>query len=63
MSGTFNDLDVPPTLASFAVNVMPAARAISPEFKAAGNRLALVKARIDDKDMVDFAAGSINNLG
>ncbi len=55
MSGTFNDLDVPPTLASFAVNVMPAARAISPEFKAAGNRLALVKARIDDKDMVDFA--------
>ena len=39
MSGTFEDIDVPPTLVSFAVAVVDAARAVTPEFKAAGDRV------------------------
>ena len=37
MSGTFEQLDVPPTLVSFAVSVTNTDRVISPEFKAAGD--------------------------
>ncbi len=36
MSGTFNDIDVPPTLVSFAIAVQDAAKVLSPEFKDAG---------------------------
>ena len=39
MSGTFNDIDVPPTLVSFAVDVANGKDIISPELKAANNRL------------------------
>ncbi|MBM6952896.1 phosphoribosylformylglycinamidine synthase [Enorma phocaeensis] len=39
MSGSFEDLDVPPTLVSFAVAVGRAADAVSPEFKGAGHRV------------------------
>ncbi|AEB06715.1 phosphoribosylformylglycinamidine synthase [Coriobacterium glomerans PW2] len=39
MSGSFENLDVPPTLVSFAVSTGPADRAVSPEFKAAGHRI------------------------
>ena len=39
MSGTFESLNVPPTLVSFAVAVVDAAKVISPEFKAAGNKV------------------------
>ena len=35
MSGSFDDMDVPPTLVSFAIAPQDAARLISPEFKAA----------------------------
>ena len=37
MSGSFDDLDVPPTLVSFAIAVQDADKVISPEFKSAGN--------------------------
>ena len=37
MSGSFNDLDVPPTLVSFAIAPQNAEQVISPEFKAAGH--------------------------
>ena len=37
MSGTFQDLDVPPTLISFAIAPIDQAQVLSPEFKAAGN--------------------------
>jgi phosphoribosylformylglycinamidine synthase len=43
MSGSFEQLDVPPTLVSFATAVGPVARVTSPELKAAGNRLVLVQ--------------------
>ena len=43
MSGTFENLNVPPTLVSFAVSVVDAAKVISPEFKAVGNKIYLIK--------------------
>ena len=42
MSGSFEDLDVPPTLVSFAVTTEKAKDIISPEFKKAGNKLVLL---------------------
>ena len=39
MSGTFNDIDVPPTLVSFTVDVAKEKDIITPEFKAAGNKI------------------------
>ncbi|WP_350257760.1 phosphoribosylformylglycinamidine synthase [Scrofimicrobium sp. R131] len=42
MSGTFENLDVPPTLVSFAVTVAEAAELISPEFKQAGSTVVLL---------------------
>ena len=43
MSGTFEDLTVPPTLVSFAVTTMLTGEVISNEFKAAGHRVAIIK--------------------
>jgi phosphoribosylformylglycinamidine synthase len=43
MSGSFEDIDVPPTLVSFAVTVADAKKLISPEFKKAGSKVVLVK--------------------
>ena len=45
MSGSFEDLDVPPTLISFAVAVGNMTRAISPEFKDAGHRIVRIAPR------------------
>ncbi len=39
MSGTFNDIDVPPTLVSFAVDVAKEKDIITPEFKGAGHKI------------------------
>ena len=41
MSGSFNDIDVPPTLISFAVSTQDAGKVLSPEFKGAGHTVAL----------------------
>ena len=43
MSGTFNDINVPPTLIAFGITTVDARTVISPEFKAAGHKLYLVK--------------------
>jgi len=42
MSGTFENLDVPPTLVSFAISVAKTDNIISPEFKKAGNKVYLI---------------------
>ncbi|MDR2355345.1 MAG: phosphoribosylformylglycinamidine synthase [Clostridiales Family XIII bacterium] len=55
MSGSFSDLDVPPTLVSFAVIVTRAERVLSPEFKKPGSRLVFVDAERDDAMLLDFA--------
>ena len=47
MSGSFEKLDVPPTLISFAVTTDRADSAISPEFKKAGNKLVLLSPDYD----------------
>ncbi len=45
MSGSFEDLDVPPTLISFAVAVGNMKRATSPEFKGADHRIVRIAPR------------------
>ncbi len=54
MSGTFNDIDVPPTLVSFAVDVATKNDIISPEFKKAGNKIVLMKAPRDEYDLPKY---------
>ena len=51
MSGTFNDIDVPPTLVSFAVNVAKDSDVITPELKTAGNSLVQFSIEKDDYDI------------
>ena len=51
MSGTFNDIDVPPTLVSFAVDVNKSGNIVTPELKYPGDRL--VRFRIS-KDAYDL---------
>ena len=43
MSGSFNNIDVPPTLVSFAMCPCDVRRVISPEFKKAGSRVAIIE--------------------
>ena len=54
MSGTFNEIDVPPTLVSFAVNIASHKHIITPELKKAGNKLVLLKIDRDAYDLPDF---------
>ena len=55
MSGSFNDIDVPPTLVSFAVDVAKKKNVITPELKSSGNKLVLIRVGKDEYDVVDFA--------
>ncbi len=60
MSGTFNDehhgeIDVPPTLVSFAVDVAAHGDIISPEFKKAGNKIVLFRIERDRYDLPVYA--------
>ena len=56
MSGSFNEIDVPPTLVSFAVDVASEKTIISTELKAAGSKLVLFAVPHDEKDLPDFEA-------
>lgn len=60
MSGTFNEIDVPPTLVSFAVDVASDKTIITPELKKAGNKLVLVQIHRDAYDLPDY--GEIKDL-
>ncbi len=51
MSGTFNDIDVPPTLVSFAVDIAKHQEIVTPELKAAGNKLVLFEIEKDAYDI------------
>ena len=51
MSGTFQDIDVPPTLVSFAVDMATEKEIITPELKKAGNKLILVKTERNKYDL------------
>ena len=54
MSGTFEDIDVPPTLISFAVTTDKVENIISPEFKKIASKIVLIPLDIDKQGMVDF---------
>ncbi len=51
MSGTFEDIDVPPTLVSFAVDIAKQGDIITPELKKAGNKLVWIKIAKDAYDL------------
>ena len=51
MSGSFENLDVPPTLVSFAVTTGKAQQVVSPELKAAGHTLCLVTPEQDENGL------------
>ena len=55
MSGTFNEIDVPPTLVSFAVDIAKIQDVITPELKKAGNKLVWLRAPRDQYDLPDYA--------
>ncbi len=54
MSGTFNEIDVPPTLVSFAVDVASHRHIITPELKKAGNKLVVLRVDRDAYDLPDY---------
>lgn len=54
MSGTFMDLNVPPTLVSFAVCVSDVRNIVSADFKKPGSRVVLVKIKKDENNIPDF---------
>ena len=51
MSGTFENIDVPPTLVSFAVTTEKAENIISPEFKKAGSAVYCISPRYDENGL------------
>ncbi|MEG2192810.1 MAG: phosphoribosylformylglycinamidine synthase, partial [Oscillospiraceae bacterium] len=58
MSGSFEDIDVPPTLISFVAGVTDVKNIISPEFKKAGNNVYFIKPQLDDNGL--YNTGSLN---
>ena len=54
MSGTFNEIDVPPTLVSFAVDIAKEKDIITPEFKQAGDTIVKFNASRDPYDLPDY---------
>ncbi|MBQ7707400.1 MAG: phosphoribosylformylglycinamidine synthase, partial [Lachnospiraceae bacterium] len=54
MSGTFNDIDVPPTLCSFAVDVASYMNVVTPEIKKAGDILVKLNIDKDEYDIPDY---------
>ena len=55
MSGSFEDLDVPPTLVSFATGLARVSDVVSPEFKGAGHRLVVIAPTYDDNGLLPEA--------
>ena len=62
MSGSFEDLDVPPTLVSFAVTTEKIKDIISPEFKSAGNKLYLLSPIYDEDTNLPNTKSLINTF-
>ncbi len=56
MSGTFMDINVPPTLVSFAVAALDAGEVVSAEFKQSGSQIVYLPAKRDEEGILDFAA-------
>ncbi len=56
MSGSFEDLDVPPTLVSFAVTTGKVQEVVSPEFKQAGSKVVLLAPAYDENGLPETAS-------
>lgn len=54
MSGTFKDIEVPPTLVSFAVDTVDARKVVSPEFKKADSKVVMLCVNKSENDVIDF---------
>ncbi|WP_332956892.1 phosphoribosylformylglycinamidine synthase [Clostridioides difficile] len=54
MSGTFKDIEVPPTLVSFAVDTVDAKKVVSPEFKKEDSKVVMLCVNKAENDVVDF---------
>ena len=54
MSGSYNELDVPPTLASFCIGVVDTNKVVSNEFKKAGSKVYMLKTKEAEEFMPDF---------
>ena len=62
MSGSFEDLDVPPTLVSFAVGVGHVDDVVSPEFKGAGHRVLCIHPYYEQDGLMPETAGLIETF-
>ena len=62
MSGSFEALDVPPTLVSFAVTTGKTSDVVSPEFKGAGHTVCLLKPRYDENGLPETGS-LLSNFG
>ena len=56
MSGSFKNLDVPPTLVSFAVSLADARKIISPEFKCVSSPVVLLLPKMNEDGTPDYAS-------
>ena len=54
MSGSFNDVDVPPTLCSFAIDVAKTEDVVTPEFKEAGSAIIKINIKRDEYGLPDY---------
>ena len=54
MSGSYNELDVPPTLVSFCVGTVDTNNVVSAEFKKKNSKVAMLKTKIDENFLPDF---------
>lgn len=54
MSGTFKEMNVPPTLVSFALDVVDVTKTVSPELKTVGSLLVFIPLQRDEYDLPDF---------
>lgn len=59
MSGTFNEIDVPPTLVSFAVDVAKQGDIVTPELKEAGDKLFLLRVLRDNYDQPNYSQAKV----
>ncbi len=55
MSGTFNNLDIPPTVVAFAVNTIDSKKIVSAEFKKFSSKVILLKTPAENDGLPDFA--------
>ncbi len=54
MSGSYNELDVPPTLVSFCIGETDTTKVVSNEFKQSGSKVVFLKTKMGQEDILDF---------